>query len=81
MRETWDMTLLNPINRNTSKMFLSGYRSGSSSVRLDSTVFKIFQASIYDVSSENLTTYEGRCASLFDPSYIVTRADHGPDGQ
>jgi len=77
MAQTWHMSMRKwNVNNNTSKIFLSGYRSGTMRpCGSDSTGFKIYQASLRDCINKNLTL-EDTLRKYFDPMLLVNTRDH-----
>ncbi len=77
MRETWHMTLRKwQADKNRTRFYLTGYRSGKQKpCGADSTGWKIFQKSLRDCGTKNLT-FEEVLREYFEPGYIVdTRGD------
>jgi len=77
MAQTWQMSMRKwNSTTNTSKIFLTGYRSGSSyPCGADSTGYKIFQASLRDCVNKK-TTLEETLREYFDPMLLVNSREH-----
>jgi len=77
MRETWHITLRKWVaTKNATRLFLSGYRSGRQRpCGSDATGFKIYQASLRDCMTKNLTMSES-LRKYFEPTYLVNTRDH-----
>lgn len=77
MRETWHMTLRKwQADKNKSRFYLTGYRSGKQfPCGDDSTGFKIFQKSLRDCGTKNLT-FEEVLREYYEPGLIVDARLH-----
>ena len=72
MRETWHMTIRKwQPSENKSRLFLSGYRSGKKKpCGADGTGFRIYQKSLRDCGTKNLTLEE-TMREYFEPNMLV----------
>jgi hypothetical protein len=77
MRETWHITMRKWVaKKSVTRLFLSGYRSGRQRpCGADATGFKIYQQSLRDCMTKNLTAFE-TLRRYFEPTYIVNTRDH-----